>query len=668
MSRVRFVDQTKFNAYKVTNATTATSASYADFATSASYAVSSSHEIIKEVSSSYADTASFAQSGNGTFSGSFSGSFEGDGSNLTGVTAVAFPFNGGAVITGSLTVSGSNSIVNLQETQFDTGHSASGHSTGRMYWSDDNKTINLDMQGSNVVLQLGQEEHVYIKNNSGVAINNGDAVRISGATGQNITVTKAVASIKSFKDATEQDQILGIATENIADNQFGYITTFGTVRGLNTSTFSTGDILYLSSTTSGSYSNIKPSAPYFEARVGVVEVVNATEGTILARPSEPIFLTDVAQITASGVIANEKTYLCYDDSTDLINFTNVLSGSFSGSFEGDGSNLTGIVSSSYALTASYALSSAGGGGAGFPFTGDAVITGSLVVSASATSQSLSVEGSGSTIFDVIGSAGILFTVSDGLDGELFAANNISGLPVISANADNTVKLGKHQGFGIVISGSTPGPNDNDAKILITGSIYHTGSIAEFKNTSTRFIGDTSITGSLVISGSSLPLRAIGSGSTVFDVIGSEGTLFSVDDDLNGMLFTTNDISGFPVLQASASGELYLGKSPQSLYTTAVISATSASATASVYSLSTSSYDGVFFDYTITSASNAQAGTIMSVWNGGTINHTNVTSSLIGSTSGIAFDMIISQSQAQLVAVTDSTSPNTWKVKTIIRSI
>ena len=38
-------------------------------------------------------------------SGSFSGSFQGDGSELTGVGA--FPFSGSAVITGSLTVSGS---------------------------------------------------------------------------------------------------------------------------------------------------------------------------------------------------------------------------------------------------------------------------------------------------------------------------------------------------------------------------------------------------------------------------------------------------------------------------------------------------------------------------------------------------------------------------------
>ena len=63
-------------------ADSATSASYAE---TASYAFSASVEITKEVSSSLADTASFAQSGDGDFSGVFSGSnysteftFEGD--------------------------------------------------------------------------------------------------------------------------------------------------------------------------------------------------------------------------------------------------------------------------------------------------------------------------------------------------------------------------------------------------------------------------------------------------------------------------------------------------------------------------------------------------------------------------------------------------------------
>jgi trimeric autotransporter adhesin len=69
-------------------ADSATSASYAE---TASYAFSASVEITKEVSSSLADTASFAQSGDGDFSGVFSGSnysteftFDGEVLNVMG--------------------------------------------------------------------------------------------------------------------------------------------------------------------------------------------------------------------------------------------------------------------------------------------------------------------------------------------------------------------------------------------------------------------------------------------------------------------------------------------------------------------------------------------------------------------------------------------------------
>ncbi len=305
----------------------------ASFAISASYALSSSHEIVKEISSSHADTASYVNT----------------------LNQDVF-INGDLTLTGSLLASGSNSIINTQELQFNVDHIKSGHSTGRMFWDDDNKTITVDMQGSDVRLQLGQEEHVYAKNTSGEVINNGDAVRISGAVGANVTIQKAISSIKSFKDPTEQDQILGLATEQIADNKSGYITTFGAVRDLNTSAFNEGDILYLSNTSSGSYSSVRPPAPFFEARIGIVQVSNATEGIILVRPSEPIFLTDISQITGSGVIVGGTSYLCYDDNTEIIEFTNSFTGSFSGSFEGDGSGLTNIPTTptaSYALTASY---------------------------------------------------------------------------------------------------------------------------------------------------------------------------------------------------------------------------------------------------------------------------------------------------------------------------
>lgn len=86
---------------------------------------------------------------------------------------------------------------------------------------------------------------------------------------------------------------------------------------------------------------------------------------------------------------------------------NVTASFFTGSFIGNGSQLTGIttasfvtgsifsgsnsaLSSSYALTASYALNSAGG--SGFPFTGTASISGALVVTGSTFTNDIFLRG------------------------------------------------------------------------------------------------------------------------------------------------------------------------------------------------------------------------------------------------------------------------------------
>ncbi len=156
-----------------------------------------------------------------------------------------------------------------------------------------------------------------------------------------------------------------------------------------------------------------------------------------------------------------------------------------------------------------------------------------------------------------------------------------------------------------------------------------------------------------------------SGSTAFSVIGDVGTLFSVDDSLTGTLFSANDISGFPILQADSTGEVYIGKSPQSLYTTAVVSSTNANESHSLCTLSTSSYDGGFFEYTAHSASNARAGNIMSTWNGSNIVYAETTTMDIGDTSDLTTEVIISGSTARLIAY----SPNaSYKIKTIIKAI
>ncbi len=250
--------------------------------------------------------------------------------------------------------------------------------------------------------------------------------------------------------------------------------------------------------------------------------------------------------------------------------------------------------------------------------------------------------------------------------------------------DKDLKIGETTGAGgtgtytnrILISSSRMqiGDSSNDLKLSVSGSITS-------NNTSSAayFVGDGSqltnlpasdpfpYSGSAIISssGATASLTLEGSGSTVFDIIGSQGTLFSVDDDLSGTIFTANDISGLPILEASASGDVYIGKSPQSLYTTAIISTTIEATTQSIFGLSTSSYDGAFFDYTVQSGSDARAGSIMAVWNGGNISFTETTTTDIGNTTDFNLIVHISQSQAQIASHATNAG---YKIKTIIRSI
>ena len=81
------------------------------------------------------------------------------------------------------------------------------------------------------------------------------------------------------------------------------------------------------------------------------------------------------------------------------------------------------------------MSSTSGSGDFLPLTGGTVSGTTLPV--------LTVYGSGDTspIFSVQGSSGELFSITDNLDGQLFAVNDISGLPVLEVYSDNTILMG-----------------------------------------------------------------------------------------------------------------------------------------------------------------------------------------------------------------------------------
>jgi hypothetical protein len=171
----------------------------------------------------------------------------------------------------------------------------------RMQWNEDDGTIDVGLN-ADVVLQVGQEMQFYAKNTSGGAIDNGSPVMFTGTVGASgkLTFSKAVAdgSITSL-------YMMGVATEDIPNNGFGYITSFGKVRGFNTSgapyseTWVDGDIIYFSPTVAGGWTNVLPVAPNLDLPVAVVlNAATGGSGSIFVRMNTGQYLTSLHDVHA----------------------------------------------------------------------------------------------------------------------------------------------------------------------------------------------------------------------------------------------------------------------------------------------------------------------------------------------------------------------------------
>jgi hypothetical protein len=147
---------------------------------------------------------------------------------------------------------------------------------GQFYWDDQDSTMNLNLDGEDVVLQVGQEMVMRCVNKTGVLIPNGKVVYVSGAQGNRPTISLASANVYP-----QGQRVIGITTEGIDNNEYGFVTVFGLVRGLNTSAFNEGDCLYLSET-AGEFTAIPPTIPVPQIRIGMVTKKHISDGYICA--------------------------------------------------------------------------------------------------------------------------------------------------------------------------------------------------------------------------------------------------------------------------------------------------------------------------------------------------------------------------------------------------
>lgn len=191
---------------------------------------------------------------------------------------------------------------NLPWVTFDTTPENVPTDIGTVAW-DGGTTLGIQMT-ANVLQQVGETQYYYIK--ASAAIAKGELVMFDGSVG-----ASGVLKGKPSTGVTNGQLIMGVAAEAIANNDFGLVSSFGLVRGFNTTgtpygeVWADGDILYYNPSYAGGLTKNLPAAP--TPHVVVAAVVNAAtagSGSVFVRvQAEPLIsqLSDVyAPTPANG--------------------------------------------------------------------------------------------------------------------------------------------------------------------------------------------------------------------------------------------------------------------------------------------------------------------------------------------------------------------------------
>lgn len=204
---------------------------------------------------------------------------------IAGIESLAFDANTGVISIGTsanttftadlkIGVDDDLTVTSLNTDYVDLSPSANvAYQEGRIFYDSSNKALAVYNDEADVTLQVGQEEWLRVYNNTGSTISDAVPVTISGAFGGFPTVALA--------DATTYDnaEVVGITTHAIENNTYGYVTTRGIVRGIDTSALTAGQSVHVG-VTAGTLQTAEPTYPYWATEVGTCLVSSNTAGEI----------------------------------------------------------------------------------------------------------------------------------------------------------------------------------------------------------------------------------------------------------------------------------------------------------------------------------------------------------------------------------------------------
>lgn len=172
-------------------------------------------------------------------------------------------------------------------------------SAGRLQWDSGEGTLLFGLRGGNIDIPIGQKEVALCYNGSGSPMTKGQVVYITGAQGQRPQISLSDA----LTDATSS-KTFGIVAESIANGSEGFVVTFGILRGINTSSFSEGSSIWLS-TTPGGITSVPPTQPYHPVFLGYVVRSHASSGEIFVKIQNGYEISELHDVLITSASAGD---------------------------------------------------------------------------------------------------------------------------------------------------------------------------------------------------------------------------------------------------------------------------------------------------------------------------------------------------------------------------
>ena len=226
--------------------------------------------------------------------GTISGTFAADQSTITGTLSGTVA----GTLTGSVGVPGPGLPAGGEEGQIIVKQSATDYDTA---WQDN----------------YAATVQATVRNQTGSTLSKGTVVYISGGAGNKPLVTKASALTEAASSKT-----FAILAEDIDTNHNGQAVTMGLLKGIDTSAFTAGANLWLSTTAGEIVSPTPPATPAHAVFLGNVVRVHANQGEIEVRIQNGLELGELHDVLLDS--PSNGQVLKYDAAQGLwINGTDV---------------------------------------------------------------------------------------------------------------------------------------------------------------------------------------------------------------------------------------------------------------------------------------------------------------------------------------------------------